>query len=119
MCNPSYSTLCVITCNTKYSITIVIIIIMLIKKTDQSDHPLLKIAPAQGTCQVMCFHPHSDLTLPLLEEGEILQVIIAWMEQLQELGEKYKWVQIFENKGKAVGCSNPHPHCQVNLFIAM
>jgi len=26
---------------------------------------------------------------------------------------QYKWMQIFENKGAAMGCSNPHPHCQV------
>lgn len=26
---------------------------------------------------------------------------------------KYTWVQIFENKGAAMGCSNPHPHCQI------
>jgi UDPglucose--hexose-1-phosphate uridylyltransferase len=24
-----------------------------------------------------------------------------------------KWVQLFENKGQAMGCSNPHPHCQI------
>ena len=86
--------------------------------SDQSEHPLLSIGPAQGTCRVMCFHPHSDLTLPLMKETEILKVIAAWTEQLQELGEKYKWVQIFENKGNVMGCSNPHPHCQVSLFIA-
>ena len=83
----------------------------------QSDHPLLSIAPAQGTCRVMCFHPHSDLTLPLMKEEEIVRVIAAWTEQLRELGDKYRWVQIFENKGNVMGCSNPHPHCQVGLFI--
>ena len=88
----------------------------IINSTDQSDHPLLSTAPAQGTCRVMCFHPHSDLTLPLMKEEEILRVIAAWTEQLQELGEKYRWVQIFENKGNVMGCSNPHPHCQVRPF---
>jgi len=29
------------------------------------------------------------------------------------LGVKYGWVQIFENKGAIMGCSNPHPHCQI------
>ena len=84
---------------------------------DQSEHPLLSIGAAQGTCRVMCFHPHSDLTLPLMEETEILRVITAWTEQLQELGERFKWVQIFENKGNVMGCSNPHPHCQVGKFF--
>ena len=82
---------------------------------DESEDPLLSIGPAQGTCRVMCFHPHSDLTLPLMKEEDILKVIVSWTKQLQELGEKYKWVQIFENKGNVMGCSNPHPHCQVSM----
>ena len=36
-----------------------------------------------------------------------------WISQLEELGQIYKWVQIFENKGAIMGCSNPHPHCQI------
>lgn len=36
-----------------------------------------------------------------------------WVQQIVELGPRFKWVQIFENKGQAMGCSNPHPHCQV------
>jgi UDPglucose--hexose-1-phosphate uridylyltransferase len=36
-----------------------------------------------------------------------------WIEELTELGNKYLWVQIFENKGAIMGCSNPHPHCQI------
>lgn len=61
----------------------------------------------------MCFHPHSDMTLPLMEESSILKVIDEWVKQLKELGCDYRWVQIFENKGNVMGCSNPHPHCQV------
>lgn len=38
---------------------------------------------------------------------------IRWIKQHRELGQKYSWVQIFENKGAAMGCSNPHPHCQI------
>ncbi|GBP13635.1 Probable galactose-1-phosphate uridylyltransferase [Eumeta japonica] len=36
-----------------------------------------------------------------------------WIRQQEELGRKYVWVQIFENKGAIMGCSNPHPHCQI------
>lgn len=68
--------------------------------------------------RVMCFHPHSDLTLPLMEEADIRKVVDAWVEQFLELGQKYLWVQIFENKGNVMGCSNPHPHCQVCLCLA-
>ncbi|CAG2167514.1 unnamed protein product [Oppiella nova] len=44
---------------------------------------------------------------------KILKVIDVWIKESVELGVKYNWVQIFENKGAIMGCSNPHPHCQV------
>lgn len=36
-----------------------------------------------------------------------------WIQETEELGKSYAWVQIFENKGAVMGCSNPHPHCQI------
>ncbi|KAG9354057.1 hypothetical protein JZ751_012181 [Albula glossodonta] len=77
------------------------------------DHPLFQTKAARGVCKVMCFHPWSDITLPLMELGEIQRVIDKWAELIEELGTTYPWVQIFENKGAMMGCSNPHPHCQV------
>ena len=44
---------------------------------------------------------------------ELTEVIDAWCLELKDLGQKYAWVQIFENKGAVMGCSNPHPHCQI------
>ncbi|XP_055707858.1 probable galactose-1-phosphate uridylyltransferase [Phlebotomus papatasi] len=79
----------------------------------ESDDPLFQTAPARGTCRVICFHPKSNKTLPLLTIAEIVQVLATWKEQFAELKKKYTWVQIFENKGAAMGCSNPHPHCQI------
>lgn len=61
----------------------------------------------------MCFHPYSDLTLSTMEVKDIVKVITKWQEILAENMSKYNWVQIFENKGAIMGCSNPHPHCQV------
>ncbi|XP_054756482.1 galactose-1-phosphate uridylyltransferase-like [Lytechinus pictus] len=78
-----------------------------------NEHHLLKCAPAVGTCQVMCFHPWSDITLPLMSLDQIRTVIDKWAELITDFGAKYKWVQIFENKGAVMGCSNPHPHCQM------
>ncbi|XP_063465890.1 galactose-1-phosphate uridylyltransferase isoform X3 [Symphalangus syndactylus] len=63
--------------------------------------------------KVMCFHPWSDVTLPLMSVPEIRAVVDAWASVTEELGAQYPWVQIFENKGAMMGCSNPHPHCQV------
>ncbi|KAI5942153.1 galactose-1-phosphate uridylyltransferase isoform X3 [Manis javanica] len=78
-----------------------------------SDHPLFQAEAARGVCKVMCFHPWSDVTLPLMSVPEIRAVIDAWASVTEELGAQYPWVQIFENKGAMMGCSNPHPHCQV------
>ena len=74
---------------------------------------LFKIQPVQGECRVICFSPRHDLTLPEMELSSILEVVKLWIGQLNELGGKYKWVQIFENKGAIMGCSNPHPHGQI------
>ncbi|EMP29440.1 Galactose-1-phosphate uridylyltransferase [Chelonia mydas] len=79
---------------------------------DACSHPLFRAASAQGVCKVLCFHPWSDLTLPLMSLAEIRAVIDKWAELTAELGASYPWVQIFENKGAMMGCSNPHPHCQ-------
>ncbi|XP_071844567.1 galactose-1-phosphate uridylyltransferase-like [Apostichopus japonicus] len=79
----------------------------------EDDHPLLQARSAVGTCQVMCFHPWSDVTLPLMSNAEVEEVIRKWADIISDLGAKYEWVQIFENKGAVMGCSNPHPHCQV------
>jgi UDPglucose--hexose-1-phosphate uridylyltransferase len=78
-----------------------------------SGHPLLRIESVQGTCRVICFSPRHDLTLPEMTLEEICAVIDMWAEQTTELGQNYRWVQIFENKGAMMGCSNPHPHGQI------
>ncbi|EJS88187.1 galactose-1-phosphate uridylyltransferase, partial [Pasteurella multocida subsp. multocida str. Anand1_buffalo] len=77
---------------------------------EKSTDPLFQISKAQGESRVICFSPDHSKTLPLLTVEEIHDVIKVWQEQLLELGQKYQWVQIFENKGAAMGCSNPHPH---------
>ena len=62
---------------------------------------------------MICFHPRSDLTLPVMDVSDVRRVVDEWANQITDLGKTYDWVQIFENKGKIMGCSNPHPHCQV------
>ena len=76
-------------------------------------HPLLRAESEQGDCRVMCFSPRHDLTLPEMPAEEIRRVVDVWASQTAELGERYRWVQVFENKGAIMGCSNPHPHGQI------
>ncbi len=74
---------------------------------------LLRTQSASGTCRVICFSPRHDWTLPVMPLDAIRGVVEVWAEQTEELGRDYRWVQIFENKGDIMGCSNPHPHGQI------
>lgn len=74
---------------------------------------LLRVQAVRGTCRVICFSPRHDLTLPQMGLAEIRRVVDVWAEQTAELGRRWRWVQVFENKGDLMGCSNPHPHGQV------
>jgi UDPglucose--hexose-1-phosphate uridylyltransferase len=74
---------------------------------------LLLSEAVTGTCRVICFSPRHDWTLPEMPVEAIRGVIDVWAAQTEELGRKYQWVQIFENKGDVMGCSNPHPHGQI------
>jgi UDPglucose--hexose-1-phosphate uridylyltransferase len=77
------------------------------------DGSLLISESVKGICRVICFSPRHDLTLPEMSLEEIGYVIQTWKEQTKELNQEYAWVQIFENKGAVMGCSNPHPHGQI------
>src|SRR5690606_34319098 len=68
-----------------------------------------------GICRVICFSPRHDLTLPEMEVAAIERVVDVWAEQIAELGSHpdIGYVQLFENKGAAMGSSNPHPHGQL------
>jgi UDPglucose--hexose-1-phosphate uridylyltransferase len=66
-----------------------------------------------GTCRVLCFARRHDLTLAAMAEADVRGVIDVWAEQTAELGRRFQWVQVFENRGEAMGASNPHPHGQI------
>ena len=78
-----------------------------------NNNNLFQVEPVHGECRVICFSPRHDLTLPELPLEDITKVVNIWIEQTKELSKKYIWVQIFENKGAVMGCSNPHPHGQI------
>ena len=79
----------------------------------EAAHPLLGLEAVRGTCRVLCFSPRHDLTLADLGPADLGRVVDLWAAQTAELGQRYRWVQVFENKGELMGCSNPHPHGQV------
>lgn len=79
------------------------------------DADFFSIEPERGINRVICFSEDHSLTLPEMDAADIRKVIDVWQQQYEELGAKdfINHVQIFENKGKIMGCSNPHPHGQI------
>ncbi len=76
---------------------------------------LLEARSERGICRVVCFSHRHDLTIPELSLKEVMGVIVKWMEECKQLSALpyVNSVQIFENKGSIMGCSNPHPHGQI------
>ncbi|KAJ1660651.1 galactose-1-phosphate uridyl transferase [Dispira simplex] len=71
--------------------------------------------PVRGTCKVICYSPRHDLSMAEMPVPDILRIVETWCDIMVELGRdtQLRYVQIFENKGSMMGCSNPHPHGQV------
>ena len=100
---------------------------------------LLQAVPVKGKCYVLTFSAAHNITLADMSPEEIVPIIKTWtaiyaahlspQSPLMNLAkdvspisphadvgrpkDQYRWMQIFENKGSAMGCSNPHPHGQV------
>lgn len=80
-----------------------------------TEEPLLVAEPEQGLCRVICYSPGHDLTIARMEPERVISIIDTWQDEYGSLGEHdfVNHVQIFENRGLIMGCSNPHPHGQV------
>jgi len=87
--------------------------------SETADEPasssLFRAEPDAGICRVICFSPRHDLSLPELSQVEAEAVVHTWSDQTLDIGahDFIGYVQVFENKGAVMGCSNPHPHSQV------
>ena len=82
---------------------------------ENNNQALFQLKPERGINKVVCFSPKHNQTLPEMEIHEIKAIIQTWAAQYLELGSHdfINYVQIFENKGAVMGCSNPHPHGQI------
>ena len=76
---------------------------------------LFKAESEQGICKVICFSPDHSKSLADMAVEDIDKVVKTWQKEYTELGSNdlINYVQIFENKGSVMGCSNPHPHGQI------
>lgn len=76
---------------------------------------LLMARSEAGRCRVVCYSPRHDLTMARMSVMELRVVVDAWVQEFAELGNqpRVQSVQIFENRGEMMGCSNRHPHGQI------
>jgi len=79
----------------------------------QTDSDLFIQQSATGLARVICFSPCHNKTLPQLSVKEMTAVVDEWKRQYSELKDTFACIQIFENKGEIMGCSQPHPHGQI------
>lgn len=77
--------------------------------------PLLKAEREYGICRVICYSPRHDLTMARMECSQLEEIIGTWKQEYSTLGamDGINHVQIFENRGALMGCSNLHPHGQI------
>lgn len=77
--------------------------------------PLFQTEPERGVCRVICFSPRHDLSMPQLSIDDAEAVVTTWSNETAALFRRPEiaYVQVFENKGAVMGCSNPHPHSQI------
>lgn len=82
---------------------------------EMNEEDLLVASKERGICKVISFSPKHNLTLPELSVTQIKSVVDIWQQEYNLLAENkwIKYIQIFENKGAIMGCSNPHPHGQI------
>lgn len=79
----------------------------------KTTHQLFRAEPARGVSRVICYSPDHAKTMPELSLSEIELIVTTWQNQTSELAKDYLWIQVFENKGAVMGCSQPHPHGQI------
>ncbi len=81
--------------------------------TDRFERGLIVAEGERGTCRVVCYSPRHDVTMARMPPADVRRIVDLWCDQSTELGASYRWVQVFENRGEAMGASNPHPHGQI------
>lgn len=76
---------------------------------------LFEAEPERGRCRVICYTPRHDVTMAEMPPADVRRVVDVWADEYRMLGSHrhINYVQIFENKGQMMGCSNPHPHGQI------
>ena len=79
------------------------------------DEVLFPSRPAAGRCEVVCFSADHTGSFAELAPARVRTIIEAWADRTTELSAipEVKEVFCFENRGKEIGVTLPHPHGQI------
>ena len=82
---------------------------------DETPRTLFQARPEPGRCRVICYTERHDLRLATMGNDELCTALAAIFDEFDALDqqEDIGYVQVFENRGAMMGCSNEHPHAQV------
>jgi UDPglucose--hexose-1-phosphate uridylyltransferase len=82
---------------------------------EDAPHPLMQVRPDSGYCRVIVYTERHDLRLATMSTDQVGVALHAMFREFAELDSRpdVGWVQVFENRGRMMGCSNEHPHAQV------
>ena len=82
------------------------------------DESLFPTRPATGRCEVVCFSADHNSSFADLKPARVRTIIEAWADRTTELSALpgVKQVFCFENRGKEIGVTLPHPHGQIYAF---
>jgi UDPglucose--hexose-1-phosphate uridylyltransferase len=77
--------------------------------------PMMQARAETGRCRVVCYSEKHNLPLADMGINEIASVLGFLAEEFCQLDSdpEISYVQVFENRGQMMGCSNPHPHAQI------
>lgn len=80
-----------------------------------TDDPLFETRREAGCCRVVCYTERHDLRLATMSAGQLVTALGALIDEFVTLDQRddIGYVQVFENRGAMMGCSNPHPHAQI------
>ncbi|MDH3532122.1 MAG: UDP-glucose--hexose-1-phosphate uridylyltransferase [Gammaproteobacteria bacterium] len=82
---------------------------------DATEHALFETRAEAGCCRVVCYTERHDLRLATMSARQRVVALSALIDEFVALDRRSDigYVQVFENRGAMMGCSNPHPHAQI------
>jgi UDPglucose--hexose-1-phosphate uridylyltransferase len=82
---------------------------------DTPGETLFATRAESGCCRVLCYTERHDLRLATMDKAALVAALNAMIAEFAALDTRddIGYVQVFENRGNMMGCSNPHPHAQI------